>query len=339
MLSKMFSFNRGIFKHNMHQVGWVALAYFLCLLFTLPIQILFEYSNATPTSPFLPRASLFFYSHGLIYFLTFILPLLLGIFLFRYMQVKLSSDFIHGLPIRREQLFIQQMLTGTILVIVPFFLNAAILWLIGFFIPAPELLSLSSVGEWLGLMILMNLFVFYVTVFVGMFTGISVLQAVLTYILFVFPTGIIVLLLENISYTLYGFTAGFYIHENSIPFTVLINHLYEPTKPSVIITYIVLTMLAFVSSYFLYKLRHAEAATLAISISPLKPIFKYGITFCFMLLGGLYYGSVNSDWGWIIFGYVISALFGYFIAEMIIQKLGESSIAGKVLLAISSLLR
>ncbi|MCK0473795.1 ABC transporter permease [Halalkalibacter sp. APA_J-10(15)] len=320
MLSKMFSFNRGILNYNIRHIGWLPLAYFICLLFTMPIHLLFEYSNATPQRPFVPPESLFDMSYGFLYFLTFVLPILLGIFLFRYMQVKLSSDFIHSLPIRREQLYIQKIITGTVFLVVPYVLIALILLMIGWYIPAPNLLSISSVSEWLAMMILMNLFVFYITVFVGMFTGISVLQGALTYILFIFPAGIIVLFLYNISFAMYGLSLTYHHYESWVPFTVLPRLTYEDVSTTEITVYALIGLAAVISSYFLYQKRHAEAATSAISFSPLKPLFKYGVTLCFMLLGGLYYGYVGSDWNWILFGYFIASVIGYFIAEMIIQK-------------------
>ncbi|GAE95103.1 hypothetical protein JCM21714_4312 [Gracilibacillus boraciitolerans JCM 21714] len=53
----------------------------------------------------------------------------------------------------------------------------------------------------------------------------------------------------------------------------------------------------------------------------IKPIFKFGgVTFCFMLLGGTYFGLVQGQYvAWISFGYLFGAILGYLLTEMLLQ--------------------
>jgi ABC-2 type transport system permease protein len=74
-------------------------------------------------------------------------------------------------------------------------------------------------------------------------------------------------------------------------------------------------------SLYLYKRRKIESSTEAIAFPKLRSIFKYGVTACTMLFGGMYFGEVqNNSIGWIVFGYVIGAILGYLAAEMVLQK-------------------
>jgi ABC-2 type transport system permease protein len=88
------------------------------------------------------------------------------------------------------------------------------------------------------------------------------------------------------------------------------------------IIYIVLSILLYWLALYCYKKRKLESASEAIAFSNLRLLFKYGVTFCTMLVGGMYFSKVqvNNAWGWTIFGYIAGAVIGYFIAEMVLQK-------------------
>ena len=82
-----------------------------------------------------------------------------------------------------------------------------------------------------------------------------------------------------------------------------------------------LTIILYGVSLYLYKKRKTESASEAIAFSKLRTIFKYGVTFCTMLFGGVYFSAVQSNsFIWMIFGYIIGAIIGYYIAEMVLQK-------------------
>ncbi|WP_054859606.1 DUF6449 domain-containing protein [Gracilibacillus sp. JCM 18860] len=83
----------------------------------------------------------------------------------------------------------------------------------------------------------------------------------------------------------------------------------------------ILAIVCYVLALVLYRVRSIEAASQALAFPFLKPIFKFGVTFCFMLLGGAYFESVPGNYiGWITFGYIFGAFLGYLLAEMLIQK-------------------
>ncbi|MEN6460676.1 MAG: DUF6449 domain-containing protein, partial [Syntrophomonas sp.] len=52
----------------------------------------------------------------------------------------------------------------------------------------------------------------------------------------------------------------------------------------------------------------------------IRPIFKYGVTFCSMLLIGSYFYSVQHSMSWTYFGYVLGSLLGYWLSEFLINK-------------------
>jgi ABC-2 type transport system permease protein len=323
MRLKTLLFNRGILIQDIRNVGWISLGYLICLLFSLPLQLLMAYTRDNEFHHYIPPKSLFALSNDFQVFMTFTFPVLLAIFLFRYIQVKLSSDFTHSLPLKREQLFNQRVLFGLLVLIIPIFVTAASLVAFSQFLPYDELLSVSSVLIWMSFTILFNVFVFLAGVFVAMFTGMSVLQGALTYILFIFPVGVTVLFFTNLEFYLFGFTANYYLNqqlENMIPFIRITQLERLPLTVNEITIYLVLCIVFYLSAMLVYKKRHAETATQAIAFETLHPVFKYGVTFCTMLMGGLYFGSIQGGLGWIIFGYITAAFLGYFLATMILEK-------------------
>lgn len=322
MPSKTSSFNRGIWRQNVRNVGWIGLVYFLCLTFALPLQLLMMYSNKERMFNYEPKG-LFHIMGEFQILLVFILPVLLAVFLFRYMQVKLSTDYIHSLPIRRETLYHQQALLGSLLLVVPVLLTGVILWLLHGALDLSQFYSKSEIGQWMLVTCLWNLFVFFAGVFVAVFTGMSVLQGALTYILLILPASLIIMTFMNTKYFLFGFAVDYYSNqqiERLIPFVRAFEMTNRPLTGTEWAVYGFLIVLFYTLSLIVYKKRHIEAATQAIAFRPLQPVFQYGVTFCAMLVGGMYYGETQGDFGWILFGMVSASLIGYFVARMILQK-------------------
>lgn len=323
MPSKILSYNRSIFVQNLRNVGWIGIVHLLVLLAVIPLRIVMAYTNRKWN--YSPNwNNVFEISHVFQGMVVFTIPVLLAIFLFRYMQVKRSADYMHSLPLRRESLFFQHMVFGILMLIVPIAFTALLTAVLCNMLPLDNILfSTADVIRWTAEMFLMELFVFSASVWVGMFTGISVLQGAFAYILFLFPAGISVLVLMNMKYLLSGFAADYYLSANLeriVPFFRFIELAQRSLTIQEIISYAAFIVLCCGLSIWLYKKRHSEAANQALAFSVLQPVFLFGVAFCFMLLGGLYFGETQRSIGWILFGYVAFSLIGFYVAEAIIEK-------------------
>ena len=131
-----------------------------------------------------------------------------------------------------------------------------------------------------------------------MMTGISVVQGVLTYVFLLFPAGIILLLFSNLSLLLFGFPGDYYLTSNleqlsPLTYISLIDE--RNIKGIELIIYLAVTILLYLLALYFYKKRKTERASEAIAFSKLRSIFKYGVTFCFMLFGGVYFSAVQSS--------------------------------------------
>jgi ABC-2 type transport system permease protein len=324
MPSKKSFFRSGIIKQDLRQHGWIGIVYFICLLFTIPLEILQlasrNYVNYEDYQNYMminPEVQIIF---------LFLIPIAAGLLLFRYLQNEAAVDMIHSLPIRRETLYINHIISGLVLLIIPILLTSCVTFFVTNSIEEfQSILTLSELFSWTGLIILMTCMMFFFTVSVGMMTGMSSAQGILTYIFLFLPIAMVTMVSYNLSFLLFGYSTIFLDSkmEYLSPFFRFIGTIGQPEPFSTleVAIYTILTVFFLIIGLVLYKARQLERATDVIAFPFLRPVFKYGVTFCSMIVGGSYFSATGDlNWNWIMFGYVWGAVFGYTVAEMILQK-------------------
>ncbi|QGG47996.1 DUF6449 domain-containing protein [Heliorestis convoluta] len=328
MLLKNLWPNKGIILNDLKRFNWIGIIYTLLLFFAIPLQIIMHLNKLEERIHYLsnPFQPLFYFQGEIVKFFILIIPVLTAIFLLRYLQEKRSVDMVHALPLTRVTLYTSHVVAGTLLLVVPVLLTGLLSWITLSAYNLETYYALIDIVQWAGTIILLSLTIFLFALFVGMVTGTSVAQGVLTYITLFLPVGLTVLLLSNVEHLLYGFQAQYYMQDGRMLeyFTPFVR-LFELRDGNMlgtaeIVAYLLAMVILFVLTILAYNKRKSEAATQAIAFDFLKPIFKYGVTFCTMLLGGLYFWDIQNDFRWAIFGYIVGSLFGYIVAEIILQK-------------------
>ncbi|PGV47835.1 DUF6449 domain-containing protein [Bacillus sp. AFS037270] len=323
MPSRMSWFNKEILLQIGRSTGWVSIVYFLGLLFILPIQLLMIYSDETksyypePNNLFLVN---FTFQIGLIV----IVPVILAVFLFRFLHVKQAADLMHSLPLKRERIFHQYALTGMVFLILPVSVITFIILLMHNTLDFSNLFSEKDIFYWAGTTLVITLLLYTAALFIAMMTGMSTVQAVLAYVFLFFPIGMTMLVIFNLKIVLYGFPGDYFLNRqleklSPISYAAVLDSRKFQWNDGMV--YILLIIVLYGLSIFFYKKRNLEAASEAIAFPKIRSVFKYGITFCMMLLGGSYFQEVSyGSFSWTIFGYVIGAVIGYLGAEMILRK-------------------
>ncbi|MGM0875968.1 MAG: hypothetical protein ACQEWV_14600 [Bacillota bacterium] len=324
MKSKKSFFKNGIVKQDLRQHGWISIVYFICLLFAVPLELMQLASRDYVV--FEEYKNYLMINTEIQVLLLFSIPIAAGLLIFRYLQNEASVDMIHSLPIRRGTLYVSHIISGLLLLLIPILLTSCVTFFVTNTIEEfHSILTISDLLSWTGLFILLTCMLFFFTTAVGMITGMTSAQGILTYIFLFLPIGMISMVSYNLTFLLFGFSPLF-IEDKLLylsPFLRFVGVLGE-TDPYTFVEIIVYTLLT-VGFFFiglgLYKARQLERATDVITFPFLKPIFKYGVTFCSMILGGSYFSATTTlNWNWIIFGYISGALIGYAVAEMILQK-------------------
>ncbi|MGN8645213.1 DUF6449 domain-containing protein [Gracilibacillus sp. HCP3S3_G5_1] len=327
MPSKTSYFKKELWKQAFRSFGWIGIGYFLALLFLLPLKVIMVKTRNDPgdVNHYQEYVDGLFHINGPVQsILILIVPVLAAMYACRYMHMKGSTDFIHSLPLKRSQLFFHQFTVGYLMILIPVLLTSFILFVMYGLINVDFMYQHEDIWKWFYDTLTFTTFIYSLTFLIGMFTGISVVQGALSYIILIFPYGISLLVMENLRMLLVGFSPdsivmSYFLHVSPIYW---IFELSTQSNLEIVTWYYWLLSIALIGiSLVLYQARHMESANQTITFPVIKPIFKFGVTFCFMLLGGTYFGLAQGLYvGWIVFGYICGALLGYLLAEMLLQK-------------------
>lgn len=324
MKSKTSLLDRAILLNDFKSFSWIAVVYLLGLLFALPLNLYLLYTStikhAYQYPNYLHVFAFNFDSSPIALILMIIIPVITGLLLFRYLQSNKSADMVHALPIKRATLYNTHILAGIIILYVPLLITALISWAIVAVLPLKSL-SGHDVLVWLGISLLINLLLFMTGVATGMITGMSTVQGVLSYILLFLPTGLSTLLLYHMGIYTYGFAIDYYaVKINFSPLSRIPDFSRFPIQTSEIIAYILISILLYGLGRYLYQRRQLERAGQALSFDILYPLFKYGVTFCFMLLLGAYFFMQTRSLVWVYLAYFLGSLLAYFLMEILFNK-------------------
>lgn len=331
--------NKGILRNNLKRFGWIGVSYFIGLFLFVPFRIIML-QYAYPQVQVVPYSAynyvaVFNPNHSPVLLLFLVgMPVLAGTLLFRYLHTGEEVAFNHALPVNRKVFYHTHMLTGLILLLVPLLLTFFISWMLSG-IYGLEFISSVFLIRWLFISAVLNLVVLSTCVLMGVITGMSFLQVLLTFILLVLPSGIIAILNHNLGYLLYGWPAEYYSHglDRYSPLLKLIAfygssaYEYVAKSPlSIKIDYHVIALCLVIAAVFyflglyLYNMRKLERAGEAITFDLLREIFRYGVVFCFMLAAGSYFGETQGSRGWIYIGYFIGSILSYIGVEILLSR-------------------
>ena len=311
-------FNKALICNNLKRFWWVSLLYTIGLFLLSPLLVLTNMGNEYVTT--IKFDNIF---DGTICFL-FIVPVFLAVIVFRYMQNSKSMVTVHAMPYNRLDLYVNNIISGLILLVVPILLNTALLSYIELFVTNGILFETGIIMKYLWISLLVSITLFSITVAVGMVTGSSVAQIIFTYILNFLPAGIIVILNFLLNGIIYGFSG---VSEDTVielaKISPIVQTIFLKSRDSIsefLIPDIAIILLALVIGYFIYKYRNLEDAGEVISGKFVKPIFKYGVTTCVMLVGTIYVKGIFEIENPNFLVYLLFALLGYAAAEMLLRK-------------------
>ncbi|MFZ7103934.1 MAG: DUF6449 domain-containing protein [Peptococcaceae bacterium] len=319
-------FSRGLILSDLKRFWWVGVLYGLVLFFVLPLRHLMlniggEEQWRQEWLGQILRGTLRFNTGDadiqLILILT--VPVLLAVLLLRYLHSVRATAAVHALPLDRKSLLVNHAAAGFLLLAVPVLATGFILAVVRSAASLQEYYPLSSILHWIGITLLFACLFFASAVFAGMLTGNSLAQAVFTYIMNILPFGVYALVDFNLSQLFYG-----YIGHNVdalwvdvLPMLTITDLNMNEFGPGQIAAYVLAAALLLLAAGYVYEKRPLEAAGDIIAFPFLRPVFKYGVTVCSMLLGGAYFSEVYDN---LIWGYLLGSLLGYCIAQILLEK-------------------
>ena len=291
-----------------------------------------------------------FLPHGVI--LSAVFAVLSAMAVFSYLYSSRSACMMHALPLRREGLFTTQYLAGLSFLILPL-MAVALVTLMAELVIFPSQAwekVLPALGIWLLGMIAVSVFFFSFASFCAMFTGHILALPVFYGILNVLVLVIYTLITTLMGEFFYGYSGNIlpqwvewltpaaalgeactrttqYTATNQVLPDGSTLYLTQGSmnSPLTLAVYAGAGLLLALAALAVYRRRHVESAGDVVSIPIVRPLFKYGVSFCTGLSLGMF---TSLFFGWYhgnnMLPLVLCILFwtviGYFAAEMLLNK-------------------
>lgn len=343
MRSKISFFNGTVFRKNLSHYWPIWILYLIGLICMIPVRI-FLLTNADPsyTAKQLAetRTSSYMYvlSNSLNVIACFVIAAASAMAVFYYLYNARSAQAYHSFPVRREELFITNYLSGFLFYTVPNLLTL----LVGVFVcVARGITSLEYLLLWVLLMEGMTFFFYNMTILIGMFTGLLVavpLFCVIANCLYVVCRYVVVSVLGIIGYGLSDLYAERFI-------SILSPLLFMRSKVSIstdwsssqadfhvyggryVAIYAGVGVLFGIAAFFLYRKRRIETTGDVFSVSFFKPVFRWGGAAFLGMFGAVIFEPVitvrlsAAEKFWLIAACTAAiGLFAFFLLDMILQK-------------------
>ncbi len=348
--SKASFFNKTVFLKNVTLFWPLWAVYTLALFIALPIVLWLDNSYDG-----------FMYSHveaqdrlyNLIYQLD-MLPYLIiimiatvvfGMGIFHYMYNAKSANMVHALPVDRRQLFGTNLISGWAFLIVPQIATAIFALIICAAYGVPKSYCILI---WLLLVMAISVILFAIVTVCAMLTGLLLalplyvfiamnffywIWAIYSYVLSTYGLGMDVYFGYDDKVSIINLLSPFHaigeyvgidkvnVGNANYPVWEL-----EVTGIPLLLIYLAVAVILYFIAYKIYKKRHIEQAGDLLTVSKLKPVFRWGVGTTGGMFIGLFVKAVLEETGLdinLVVTAILILLFGglcYFFAEMFIRK-------------------
>lgn len=332
MKSKILSFN--ILKESMKKQVWVPALITLGFFLSLPVmgmvyleilqtgdrtqmQIIEAYSRLIAGTRFPFLAMMMMGS-----------AVLTGVSGFSWLHSRVKTDFYHSLPIRREKIFLNQIVLGIIYFVVPYLVNLLLAYVVGIIhgVLRGELVRMSLVS-----FLYQSLFyvLLYLVVVLAMLLTGKVVAGVLGAFVLNFYAPVMSLLLQGLSATFFetygsGETLLWKILEKGSP--VFAYFSCQPDNSFVISGKvwgigILVAAVLLALCFFLYRKRPSEAAGHTMAFFRLGKVIQYMIEVVIIVGSGILFCSitVRAPLAWMVFGILLGGVLSHSILEVIYE--------------------
>jgi ABC-2 type transport system permease protein len=335
MTSKSLFFN--LMREDSKRRLWTSVLTFLAFFFSIPVAMAMMLSDLATAEPLAAaRAYMLNQVKGLVGYnnvgiIVFIamLSVIMGVTSFSYLHSRQKVDLYHGIPVRREKLFLANYFNGILIPAVCYAVNL----LLGALIAA---LYGNPIGDVLGTAAAAYVFfmlhyaaLYSVTVLAMILTGNILIGILGTGVLhFYFPILIAVIRSCYSTFFKHSYRSGFetfnFLVDKCSVFMLFVSNLsrfnsYLDIKSEILRLAVVLAVTVVITalSLLLYKKRESEAAGKAMAFKLSQPVIQIPVVILASLGGGLFFYSMGESLGKAIFGILCGMLLSHCIIEII----------------------
>lgn len=351
MYLKILPFNKTLFGKDFKMIGWLCLIVAGMLFATSTIGVLsvpnkYEYTRQQYEEngwEFNSEEAIEGYSweisfelegdNDLQQFLIIIFPIVIASILFGEEKRRKTFEMLSSMPYTRYEIFFNKVLVGLVAIAIPYILNGIIM-LAGFVIsPSLKMFCSSNIiFTWMWNRFYSSLALLSFSTLIGVLTGTTIAQFVLTAIFLFFPIGIVELFRMNMVY--WGFEKLVYPRSggpglwwnvsNFIENCSFINYAGGSYyfKKAIILISVSIAML--IISKILFDRNKVERSGETLEFEGIETFFKIGVTICFALLGpilpyNISENLISSRGVKVILGYILGAAIGWILSNVSIK--------------------
>lgn len=354
MKSKISFFNAGLFKSTLRRFWPLWTIHFAGWLLFLPVLTLMNNLGPNKSTDFIfaiCESAVFASS-----VVAFIMAILAAMAVFSFMYSSRSTGLIASLPVRREAIFGSAWLGGVFAVLASNLVIALLTFLFSLDATINTALAFKAAFTWLGVYSMQFILFYGIASLTAVMTG-SIAVLPILYIIFNFlVVGMETIIRLDFSCLIWGMSNSsfdcvldflsplVYMLEKFTPVLKYntpyaydtyglalqtrecISFTFDYWLPSAI--YCVVGLVFSAAALMIFRRRRMESAGDVIAVRCMRPVFKYGVTVCSALCGGLLlytvlfalFESRSASVFIMILSMIIFAFIGYFGAKMLLEK-------------------
>lgn len=323
MKSQTSLLNKTLLSHFSGTIFWLTIVFMALNIIALPLSIwIVTFDRQMIPDYQIPENFLFQISTGQM-IIGMIFSAFLAMFLLNYLNDEGSSDFMHGLPVKRKTIFAHALITGVTAIVVPLIITGLIL-LIERMIFIPEI-ALMNIGKWFIYAVFVHCVIFAIAIFTGFLVNGLFLHMQMIILALFLPFAVWGLTYGAASVLYDGISSSFIEHSEPVlnatfPYFA-IDQLYEGVNVIHSVIWGGAAILLIVLSFVLYKYRRNEYVTLSFNFKWLKVILTAITTVVGMLaMGTVVTMFIPMSAMASIIGFTVGAIVAYLIVEMLFQN-------------------
>ena len=301
-MKKMNSlFNWTIIRNNLKMYGWIGILAYGAMFFMVP----------------------------LIHIFAIIISVLTAQAIFGYMYDRKYIDIIHSLPIKREKVFLNNFISGAIILVVPILLLGVTL-VIKENIIMPMYSSIDyniyfltndDILYWVMHTAISSIIIYTISVFAAVITSNKINQFLLSYIIMFVPVGLYICIVHIINTFSFGYPEIMTPDTSvAIPIVKAVVSRYTDFE---FCLYILAIIAIYTLAGWLYKQRKSESSNKIFVLPWIESINKYVVTFFVMVIleGLLQFDNINQiSKSEVIIKYLVISALTYFVVEVFTKK-------------------
>lgn len=353
MKSKISFFNAGLFRSTLRRFWPLWTIHFAGWLLFLPVLTLMNNLGPNKSTNFIfaiCESAVFASS-----VVAFIMAILAAMVVFSFMYSSRSTGLIASLPVRREAIFGSTWLGGVFVIVGSNLVIALLTFLFSLGATTSAALAFKAVCIWLGVYSMQFILFYGIASLTAVMTG-SIAVLPILYIIFNFlVVGMEAIIRLDFSCLIWGMSNGsfdcvldflsplFYMVGSFVPDVEYNTPYVADTLGSLLdrecvavtyshwlptVIYCLVGLIFSAAALMVFRKRRMESAGDVVAVRCMHPVFKYGVTVCSALCGGLLlytvlfalFESRSASVFIMILSMIIFAFIGYFGAKMLLEK-------------------